>query len=110
MISSNAVKRFFRSISIVRVWLFRRVLRSMFLWRLHIEKTEIIWLGIDTMVMDNDDARQREGVSPTHKKVKWFQPLQVFWKRVIVDAIFRKGKLTAVTETMSFVSLPSWYD
>ena len=54
MISSHAVKRFFKSISILRVWLFRRVLRSMFLWRLCIEKPEVIWLGIDTMVMDPD--------------------------------------------------------
>ncbi|MFW5807159.1 MAG: IS1380 family transposase [Spirochaetota bacterium] len=92
MVSSHAVKRFFRSITIVRVWLFRRVLRNMFLWRLRIEKPEVIWLGIDTMVMDNDDAHQREGVTPTYKKVKGFQPLQVFWNRMIVDAIFREGK------------------
>jgi hypothetical protein len=92
MISSHAVKRFFGAISIVRVWLFRRVLRSMFLWRLHIEKPVTILLGIDTMVMDNDDAHQREGVTPTYKKVKGFQPLQVFWNRMIVDAIFREGK------------------
>jgi hypothetical protein len=92
MVSSHAVKRFFGSISIIRVWLFRRVLRSMFLWRLCIEKPEVIWLGIDTMVMDNDDAHQREGVTPTYKKVKGFQPLQVFWNRMIVDAIFREGK------------------
>lgn len=92
MISSHAAKRFFRSMSVVRVWLFRRVLRSIFLWRLHIEKPEVIRLGIDTMVMDNDDAHQREGVTPTYKKVKGFQPLQVFWNRRIVDAIFREGK------------------
>lgn len=92
MVSSHAVKRFFRSISIVRVWLFRRVLRRMFLWRLRIKKPEVIWLGIDTMVMDNNDAQQREGVSPTYKKVKGFQPLQIFWNRMIVDAIFREGK------------------
>ena len=92
MVSTHTIKRFFRSISIVRVWLFRRVLRAMFLWRLRIEKPEEIWLGIDTMVMDNDDANQREGVSPTYKRVKGFQPLQVFWNRMIVDAIFREGK------------------
>ncbi len=92
MISSHAVKRFFRSISVVRVWMFRQVLRTMFLWRVRVEKPEIIWLGIDTMVMDNDDAHQREGVTPTYKKVKGFQPLQVFWNRMIVDAIFREGK------------------
>jgi hypothetical protein len=92
MLSSHAVKRLFHSISIVRVWLFRRILWNMFVWRLRIERPEAIWLGIDTMVMDNDDAHRREGVSPTYKKVKGFQPLQVFWNRMIVDAIFREGK------------------
>lgn len=90
MLSSPAMKRFFRAISIVRVWLFRRILRSMFLWRLLIEKPTMILLGFDTMVMDNDDAHQREGVTPTHKKVKGFQPLQVFWNRMHSRAAIRK--------------------
>lgn len=92
LVSSHAVKRFFGAISLVRVWLFRHVLRRMFGWRLRIEKPEVIYLGIDAMVMNNDDAERREGVEPTYKKVKGFQPLQVFWKRMLVDAIFRNGK------------------
>ena len=37
-----------------------------------------ILLGMDTMVMDNDEAPQRHGVAPTYKRVKSrFQPLQV---------------------------------
>jgi len=92
MLSSHAVKRFFKSISIVRVWLFRKVLHRLFLWRLSIEKPELIKLGIDTMVMDNDDALKREGVDPTYKKVKGFQPLQMYWGRYLIDAIFRNGK------------------
>jgi len=86
------VKRFFRSISEVRVLLFRKVLHHLFLWRLQIEKPELIKLGVDTMVLDNDAARKREGVEPTYKKVKGFQPLQMFWGRYLVDAIFRNGK------------------
>jgi len=92
MLSSHAVKRFFRSISDVRVWLFRKVLNQLFLWRLQIEKPDLIKLGIDTMVLDNDEARKREGVEPTYKKVKGFQPLQMFWGRYLIDAIFRNGK------------------
>jgi hypothetical protein len=92
MISSHTAKRFFRSISVVRVWLFRKVLKQLFLWRLSIEKPELIKIGIDTMVLDNNDADLREGVEPTYKKVKGFQPLQVFWGRYLVDAIFRNGK------------------
>jgi len=60
MISSHTAKRFFRSISDVRVWLFRKILKQLFLWRLSIEKPEIIKIGIDTMVLDNNDADVRE--------------------------------------------------
>ena len=92
LLSSHAVKRFFSSISIVRVWLFRKVLRLLFLRQLYIEQPDLIKLGIDTMVLNNDEARKREGVEPTCKKVKGFQPLQLFWGRYLVDAIFRNGK------------------
>ena len=44
------------------------------------------------MVMDNDDALKREGVDPAYKKVKGFQPLQMYWGRFIIDTIFRNGK------------------
>jgi hypothetical protein len=92
LLSSHAVKRFFQNISIVRVWLFRKVLRRLFVWRLSVEQPDRIILGIDTMVMDNDEAKKREGVEPTYKKVKGFQPLQLYWGRYLIDAIFRNGK------------------
>jgi len=92
MLSSHSVKRFFKGISIVRVWLFRKVLHTLFIWRLRIERPELIKLGVDTMVMDNDEAKKREGVEPTYKKVKGFQPLQMYWGRYLIDAIFRNGK------------------
>ncbi len=92
LISSHAAKRFFGSFSLVRVWLFRKVLKQLFVWRLKQEQPQIISLGIDTMVLDNDDAHQREGVEVTYKKVKGFQPLQVFWGRYLIDAVFRNGK------------------
>lgn len=93
MLSSHSVKRFFANVSRLRVFMFRKVLHRLFLWRLHREKPEVITLGIDTMVMDNDDARCREGVQPTYKNVKGFQPLQVFWGRYLIDAVFREGNL-----------------
>ena len=67
-------KRFFGSLSIVRVWLFRKVLKKPFLWKLSIEKPEVIKISIDTMVLDNNYADLCEGVEPTYKKVKEFQP------------------------------------
>lgn len=92
MISSHTAKRFISSFSIVRVWLFRKVLKNLFLWRLNKEQPSLIKIGIDTMVLDNNDADRREGVEPTYKKVKGFQPLQVYWGRYLIDAIFRNGK------------------
>jgi hypothetical protein len=83
MLSSHAVKRFFGAFSWFRIWLFR--------WRLQIRKPEIVVLGMDTMVMDNDEAQKRHGVDPTYKKVKGFQPLHLTWEGLIIDAVFRGG-------------------
>ena len=92
MVSSHGVKRFFGAFSWNRIWLFRRLLQALFIWRLRIESPEVVELGIDTMVMDNDEASKRHGVQPTYKKVKGFQPLQMTWGRYMVDGVFRGGK------------------
>jgi hypothetical protein len=90
-LSSHAVKRFFGSFWWPRIYLFRRLLQKLFLWRLHLEKPQAIVLGIDVVVLDNDDARRRHGVKPTYKKVKGFAPLQMNWGRFVIDAVFRSG-------------------
>lgn len=92
MCSSHAVKRFFQAFSYVRIWLFRHLLQELFIWRLKIEQPKVIILGADTMVMDNDDAEKREGVQPTYKNKKGFQPLQLTWRQYMADAVFRGGK------------------
>ena len=92
MASSHAMKRFFKSFPFGCQFLFRWILRSLFIWRLRLEQPGFIELGLDTMVMDNDEAEQREGVEPTYKKVKGFQPLQITWRGKIVEAVFRGGK------------------
>lgn len=93
MVSSHSIKRFFQGFAVVTCMpAFRSILKEMFIWRLNIEKPEVIELTIDTMVMDNDEAQKRHGASPTYKNVKGFQPLHVIWKGKIVDAIFRGGK------------------
>jgi hypothetical protein len=91
MLSSHAVKRFFGAMLLPWGFMFRRVLRKLFLWRLQIVKPTVIILGLDTMVMDNDEAEKRHGVKPTYKKEKGFQPIQMTWDRFIIDAIFRSG-------------------
>jgi hypothetical protein len=91
MLSSHAVKRFFGAFSWYRIWLFRALLQQLFRWRLKIRKPRVVVLGLDTMVMANDEARKRHGVEPTYKKVNGFQPLQLTWEGLIIDAVFRGG-------------------
>jgi len=91
LLSSHAVKRFFRAFNFPQALLFRKLLRRLFLWRIKLVKPSVVVLGLDTMVLDNDEAAKREGVKPTYKKVKGFQPLQLTWGRFIVDALFRSG-------------------
>jgi len=91
MASSHMIKRFFYAFGRGRIWLFRQLLQRLFLWRLERVGPRAVVLGIDSMVMDNDDAVRREGVEPTYKKVKGFQPLQITWGRFCVDAVFRGG-------------------
>jgi hypothetical protein len=91
MASSHQMKRFFSKLSIIPNKLYRKILHELFIWRLKIETPTVITLGIDTMVMDNDDARKREGCEPTYKSKKGFQPLHVCWGAYLVDVIFRIG-------------------
>jgi hypothetical protein len=91
LLSSHAIKRFFRKFTYVKCDMLRVLLNNLFIWRLHIEKPEKIVLDIDTMVLDNDDAHCREGVSPTYKSIKGFQNLQITYNGIIIDAVFRRG-------------------
>jgi hypothetical protein len=91
MLSSHAAKRFLRAFSWKRVYGFRRLLQTLFIWRLKIERPAVIILGLDSMVMDNNEARVRHGVQPTYKKVKGFHPLHLSWGPFIIDSVFRGG-------------------
>lgn len=92
MMSSHSIKRFFGSFRISQGLQLRKILHMLFIWQLKKEKPEKVILGLDTMVMNNDDALMREEVAPTYKKVKGFQPLHLYWGRFIVDTILRNGK------------------
>jgi len=89
--SSYQVNRFLKKFSYMRNFLFRRLLQNFFIWRLQVVKPAFILLDLDTMVMDNDTAKKREGVKPTYKNVLGFQPLQLKWGPYFVDAVFRGG-------------------
>ena len=72
--------------------IFRDAITDTFISHLQDEKPQVVILGVDTMVMDNDQAKNREGCSVTYKNVKGFQPLEFYWNGMIIDAIFREGK------------------
>jgi hypothetical protein len=91
MASSHQIKRFFAKFTIIPAWAFNKVIHELFVWRLNISKPQIIVLGIDTMVLDNDGAKKREGNEVTYKKKKGFQPLHICWGTFLIDVIFRKG-------------------
>jgi hypothetical protein len=91
LLSSHSVKRFFGNFTWGRIWLLRKLLQQLFIWRLCLAKPKVVILDLDVMVMDNDDAACREGVTPTYKKVKGFAPLQMVWDRVVADAVLRSG-------------------
>ncbi|MFH1760471.1 MAG: hypothetical protein ABIA63_05150 [bacterium] len=59
LIGSDIVKRFFRRFMGRMHIIFRPLLHLLFIWRLKIEKPDLIALDIGTMVLDNDDALQR---------------------------------------------------
>ena len=91
MASSHQIKRFFTKVSIVPNLIFNKILHELFIWRLKITRPRIIELGIDTMVMDNNDAKKREGNEATYKRKKGFQPLHICWGPFLIDVLFRKG-------------------
>jgi len=92
MASSHQIKRFFAKFKWGRIWVFRYLLQRLFLWQLERAEPDVVLLGLDTMPMDNNDARVREGVQPTYKKFMGFQPLQLLWEGFVIDALFRGGK------------------
>lgn len=91
LLSSHSIKRFFKKFSYFKCEVLRKLTNALFVWRLNVEKPDKIVIDIDTMVMDNDDAKKREGVDVTYKNKKGFQILQITWNKIIVDAIFRRG-------------------
>ncbi|VAW74221.1 hypothetical protein MNBD_GAMMA12-1151 [hydrothermal vent metagenome] len=89
--SSHQIKRFFLKMALIPNSVFNFILHELFIWRLKMVSPKIIILGIDTMVLNNDDADKREGCEPTYKKKKGFQPLHLCWGPFLIDVLFRKG-------------------
>lgn len=90
--STATMKRFFKKFQGNTYSSLRSIINDIFIWRLKQEKPEVIILHLDTMVLDNDDAKMREGVKPTYKNKCGFQPLQINWGPYIIDMHFRSGE------------------
>ena len=67
MASSHTIKRLFKRFSWPLIWMFRKILIQMFIWRLHLSRPDLVVIDIDSMVMDNDEAENKHGVSATYK-------------------------------------------
>ena len=91
MCSSHVIKRFFNSTNKLLFQKLQKVLLDLFIWRLCIEKPSVIILGLDTMVLNNDDAKKRMGVSWTYKKCNGYHPLHIYWNGMIVNLAFHEG-------------------
>ncbi len=92
MASSHQIKRMFIKFRILPNTLYNNILHELFIWRLKIEAPKIIIIGIDTMVMDNNYSKKKEGCEVTYKKKKGFQPLHISWGPFLIDVLFRNGK------------------
>ena len=64
LLSSHSAKRLFGAITWGRIWLLRKLLQELFIWRLCLTRPKVVILDLDVMVMDNDEAEAREGVTP----------------------------------------------
>jgi hypothetical protein len=91
MCSSHVIKRFFSAVKRTMFKELQKILFKIFIWRLMLEKPEIIILGLDTMVLNNDDAKKRMGVNYTYKKVCGYHPLHIYWNGFFVNLAFHEG-------------------
>ena len=72
MASSHQIKRFFGKLSCITGFVFNKILNELFIWRLHISSPQVIELGINTMVLDNDGAVKREGSTSERRDFSLF--------------------------------------
>lgn len=92
MAASGQITRMFIKLKELPDAVYNKILAELFISRLKYDNPEIIILGADTMVLDNNYSKQKEQCEPTYKKVNGFQPLHITWGPYIIDMLFRNGK------------------
>ncbi len=90
LVSTSSLKRLFKSASLNKG--FDKLYKKILLWRLERDSAPYIKLDIDTVVFDNHNAKKREKVNWTYKKVNGFQPLLMKWNGFVIAGKFREGK------------------
>jgi len=90
--SSAAIRRYFKKFDLGCSRKFRRFLKKIFRKILKDLDQDHILLTLDSMVLDNDYSKVKQGCTPSYKKVKGYQPLHLIINGVIVDMTFRGGK------------------
>ncbi|MBF0197029.1 MAG: IS1380 family transposase [Planctomycetes bacterium] len=91
MASSHAISRMSEKFTKFHEIAFRDILLDYCMERLKLENPSVVEFSVDSMVMNNDEAKKRQGVRCTYKKVKGYHPMQIVWNGMIIDAIFRSG-------------------
>ncbi len=67
------------------------MLQDLFIWQLNEQQPDLLRLDLDTVVLDNNHAENREGVESTYKNVKGYKPLQLKYNGRGIDFVFRGG-------------------
>jgi hypothetical protein len=89
--SADAVSRMFDKFNQGEVLKFRDIFEIIFDVIVQKHTGPFISLTLDSMVLDNNDSKNKQGNTPTYKNVLGFQPLHLILNGMIVDMTFRGG-------------------
>jgi len=91
MASADAISRMFDKFNLGEVAKFRSIFKTIFEVMIQKNTGSFISLTLDSMVLDNNDSKKKQGNNPTYKNVLGFQPLHLIFNGMIVDMAFRGG-------------------
>jgi len=89
--SADTVSRMFDKFNQGEVLKFRDIFEIIFEVMIQKHTGHFISLTLDSMVLDNNDSKKKQGDTPTYKNVLNFQPLHLILDGMIVDMSFRGG-------------------
>lgn len=90
--SSDSIRRKFEKFNVGEVRKFHSIFQKIFKLIIERHVGNEITMMLDSMVLDNNDSKQKQGCTPTYKKVLGYQPLHLIFNGFILDMAFRGGK------------------